>query len=75
VTCSQPSSSPAAHRAAWDEALLPSGRPFLEHLLDVSATPKSARDGWCWTRRGAYREEINLSSDEIVINEDWERGN
>ncbi len=58
------------------KALLPyQGRPFLEHLLEVTALPQIG------VRRvvlGAHAEPIskvvNLKADEIVINEDWEKG-
>jgi molybdenum cofactor cytidylyltransferase len=51
------------------------GRPFLEHLLEVTVHPKIG------VRRvvlGAHAEpiakSIALAGDEIVINEDWEKG-
>jgi molybdenum cofactor cytidylyltransferase len=51
------------------------GRPFLEHLLEVTAHPKIG------VRRvvlGAHAEpiakNISLPADEIVINDDWESG-
>jgi molybdenum cofactor cytidylyltransferase len=51
------------------------GRPFLEHLLEVTVHPKIG------VRRvvlGAHAEpiarSISLSADEIVINDDWEKG-
>jgi molybdenum cofactor cytidylyltransferase len=51
------------------------GRPFLEHLLEITAHPKIA------VRRvvlGAHAEpiakNIALAADEIVINADWEKG-
>jgi CTP:molybdopterin cytidylyltransferase MocA len=51
------------------------GRPFLEHLLDVTVHPKIG------VRRvvlGAHAEpiakSIALAGDEIVINDDWESG-
>src|SRR5580693_3820079 len=51
------------------------GRPFLEHLLEATAHRQIG------VRRvvlGAHAEPIakaiNLKSDEIVINEDWEKG-
>src|ERR1700732_2501326 len=51
------------------------GRPFLEHLLEVTVHPKIG------VRRvvlGAHAEpiakNISLAGDEIVINEDWESG-
>jgi molybdenum cofactor cytidylyltransferase len=58
------------------KALLPyQGRPFLEHLLEVVTHPKIG------VRRvvlGAHAEpiakEVHLSGDEIVINDEWEKG-
>jgi molybdenum cofactor cytidylyltransferase len=51
------------------------GRPFLEHLLEVTVHPKIG------VRRvvlGAHAEpiarSIALAADEIVINADWEKG-
>lgn len=66
----------ASSRMGSPKALLPyQGRPFLEHLLEVTHHPKIA------VRRvvlGAHAEPIakavHLSADEIVINEDWEAG-
>jgi molybdenum cofactor cytidylyltransferase len=66
----------ASQRMGSPKALLPyQGRPFLEHLLDVTKHPKIA------VRRvvlGAHAEPIaaavKLAADEIVINEHWETG-
>ena len=51
------------------------GRPFLEHLLQVATHPKIG------VRRvvlGAHAEpiakEVPLHADEIVINDEWEKG-
>jgi molybdenum cofactor cytidylyltransferase len=51
------------------------GRPFLEHLLEVTVLPEIG------VRRvvlGAHAEPIakvvNLKNDEIVINHEWEKG-
>ncbi len=51
------------------------GRPFLEHLLEVTVHPKIG------VRRvvlGAHAEpiakNISLAADEIVINAEWEKG-
>jgi molybdenum cofactor cytidylyltransferase len=51
------------------------GRPFLEHLLEVTVHPKIG------VRRvvlGAHAEpiakSIHLAADEIVINDEWEKG-
>ena len=66
----------ASSRMGSPKALLPyQGRPFLEHLLDVVQNPKIG------VRRvvlGAHAEPITraiaLDADEIVINEEWEKG-
>ena len=66
----------ASRRMRSPKALLPyQGRPFLEHLLEVTALPEIG------PRRvvlGADAEPIAkavlLKPDEIVINEDWEKG-
>ncbi len=63
-------------RMGSPKALLPyQGRPFLEHLLDVTSIPEIG------VRRvvlGAHAEPIsklvNLKADEIVINHEWEKG-
>jgi CTP:molybdopterin cytidylyltransferase MocA len=51
------------------------GRPFLEHLLEVTRHP---RIGVRRVVLGAHAEEISravaLHPDEIVINEEWEKG-
>ena len=66
----------ASQRMGSPKALLPyQGRPFLEHLLEVTKHPKIG------ARRvvlGAHAEPIagavHLAPDEVVINEDWEKG-
>ncbi len=66
----------ASSRMGSPKALLPyQGRPFLEHLLEVTAIPEIG------VRRvvlGAHAEPIskvvNLKADEIVINQEWEKG-
>ncbi len=66
----------ASRRMGSPKALLSyQGRPFLEHLLDVARHPKIG------VRRvvlGAHAEpiakEVNLAPDEIVINDEWEKG-
>ncbi len=66
----------SSSRMGSPKALLPyQGRPFLEHLLEVTELPQIG------VRRvglGAHAEPIskvvNLKADEIVINEDWEKG-
>jgi len=66
----------ASSRMGSPKALLPyQGRPFLEHLLEVTVHPQIA------VRRvvlGADAEPIakaiRLKADEIVINAEWEKG-
>ena len=66
----------ASQRMGSPKALLPyQGRPFLEHLLEVTSHRNIG------VRRvvlGAHAEPIakaiQLKADEIVINEDWEKG-
>jgi len=66
----------ASSRMGSPKALVPyQGRPFLEHLLEVTSHRNIG------VRRvvlGAYAEPIakaiQLKADEIVINEDWEKG-
>jgi molybdenum cofactor cytidylyltransferase len=66
----------ASSRMGSPKALLPyQGRPFLEHLLEVTTLPEIG------VRRvvlGAHAEPIakaiNLKADEIVVNHDWEKG-
>ncbi|HXJ03902.1 MAG TPA: nucleotidyltransferase family protein [Candidatus Acidoferrum sp.] len=66
----------ASRRMGSPKALLSyQGRPFLEHLLDVSHHPKiGVRRVVLGADAEPIAKEINLSSDEIVINEDWEKG-
>lgn len=66
----------ASRRMGSPKALLPyHGRPFLEHLIKVTIQPQIG------VRRvvlGAHAKQIaraiHLSSDEVVINAEWERG-
>jgi molybdenum cofactor cytidylyltransferase len=66
----------ASRRMGSPKALLPfQGRPFLEHLLDLTKHPKIG------VRRvvlGAHAEPIakavHLNADEVVINDEWELG-
>ena len=66
----------ASRRMGSPKALLSyQGRPFLEHLLDIS---RHAKIGVRRVVLGADAEpiakEIELAPEEIVINEDWEKG-
>ncbi len=66
----------ASSRVGSPKALLPyQGRPFLEHLLEVTLRPEIG------VRRvvlGAHAEPIakavDLKAEEIVINHEWEKG-
>jgi molybdenum cofactor cytidylyltransferase len=66
----------ASSRMGSPKALLPyQGRPFLEHLLEVTKHPKIG------VRRvvlGAHAEPIGkavaLNPNEVVVNEEWEKG-
>ncbi len=66
----------SSSRMGSPKALLPyQGRPFLDHLLEITRHPKIG------VRRivlGAHAEPIakaiDLAGDEIVINENWEQG-
>jgi molybdenum cofactor cytidylyltransferase len=66
----------ASRRMGSPKALLSyQGRPFLEHLLDVARHPKiDVRRVVLGADAEPIAKEINLSADEIVINEDWEKG-
>jgi molybdenum cofactor cytidylyltransferase len=66
----------ASSRMGSPKALLPyQGRPFLEHLLEVTSLPEI---GMRRVVLGAQAEPIskavNLKTEEIVINHDWEKG-
>lgn len=66
----------ASSRMGSPKALLPyQGRPFLEHLLEVTKHPKIG------ARRvvlGAHAEPIGkavaLNPEEVVVNEEWKQG-
>jgi molybdenum cofactor cytidylyltransferase len=66
----------ASRRMGSPKALLPyQGRPFLEHLLDVSRQPKiGLRRVVLGADAEAIGKAIPLAKDEIVINNDWEKG-
>jgi molybdenum cofactor cytidylyltransferase len=66
----------ASQRMGSPKALLPyQGRPFLEHLLQVTT---HAKIGVRRVVLGAHAERIadavRLAADEVVINERWEQG-
>jgi molybdenum cofactor cytidylyltransferase len=66
----------ASRRMGSPKALLSyQGRPFLEHLLDVARHPKiSVRRVVLGADAEPIAKEIDLTHDEIVINEEWEKG-
>lgn len=66
----------ASRRMGSPKALLSyQGRPFLEHLLDVTRHPKiSIRRVVLGADAEPIAKEIDLSADEIVINDEWEKG-
>lgn len=66
----------ASQRMASPKALLPyQGRPFLEHLLDVTRHPKiGARRVVLGVHAEPIAKAIHLPADEVVINADWEKG-
>lgn len=66
----------ASRRMGSPKALLPyQGRPFLEHLLEVT---KHQKIGVRRVILGAHAEAIGnaiaLNPEEVVVNEDWEKG-
>lgn len=66
----------ASQRMGSPKALLPyQGRPFLEHLLDVTHHPKiSVRRVVLGVHAETIAKAIHVPADEVVINEDWEKG-
>jgi molybdenum cofactor cytidylyltransferase len=66
----------ASRRMGSPKALLPyQGRPFLEHLLEVTS---HAKIGARRVVLGAHAESIagavRLAASEVVVNEEWEKG-
>jgi molybdenum cofactor cytidylyltransferase len=66
----------ASSRMGSPKALLPyQGRPFLEHLLEVTARREiNVRRVVLGAHAEPIAKAVNLKADEIVINEDWEKG-
>jgi molybdenum cofactor cytidylyltransferase len=66
----------ASRRMGSPKALLSyQGRPFLEHLLDVARHPKiGVRRIVLGADAEPIAKEVDLAPDEIVINEEWEKG-
>lgn len=66
----------ASQRMGSPKALLPyQGRPFLEHLLDLTVHPAiGARRVVLGLHAEPIAAAVNLAPDEIVVNEDWKEG-
>jgi len=66
----------ASSRMGSPKALLPyQGRPFLEHLLEVTSHRNiGVRRVVLGGHAEPIAKAIQLEADEIVINEDWEKG-
>jgi molybdenum cofactor cytidylyltransferase len=66
----------ASSRMGSPKALLPyQGRPFLEHLLEVTAHREiGARRVVLGADAGPIAKAVDLKADEIVINHEWEKG-
>jgi len=66
----------ASRRMGSPKALLSyQGRPFLEHLLDVARHPKiGVRRVVLGADAGPIVNEVNLAPEEVLVNEEWEKG-
>ncbi len=66
----------ASRRMGSPKALLPyQGRPFLEHLLDVTWQPEiGVRRVVLGADAEPIAKTVPLKADEIVINSEWEKG-
>lgn len=66
----------ASSRMGSPKALLPyQGRPFLEHLLEITTRPEiGARKVVLGADADSIAKVIPLKANEIVINSDWEKG-
>jgi molybdenum cofactor cytidylyltransferase len=66
----------ASSRMGSPKALLDyQGRPFLEHLLDITVHPRiGARRVVLGAHAEPIAKTIDLAADEIVINADWDKG-
>ena len=66
----------ASSRMGSPKALLPyQGRPFLEHLLEITVRPEiGARKVVLGADADSIAKVIPLKANEIVINPDWEKG-
>lgn len=66
----------ASRRMGSPKALIPfQGRPFLEHLLDVTQHPKiGVRRVVLGADAGPIAKAIQLAPEEVVVNTEWEKG-
>ncbi len=66
----------ASRRMGSPKALLPyQGRPFLEHLLEVTQHPRiGVRRVVLGPDAEAITSQVALAKEEIVLNSDWQRG-
>ena len=66
----------ASSRMGSPKALLPyQGRPFLEHLLEITVHPKiGVRRVVLGADAEPIAKSIALAAEEVVINADWEKG-
>jgi molybdenum cofactor cytidylyltransferase len=66
----------ASSRMGSPKALLPyQGRPFLEHLLEITVHPKiGVRRVVLGADAEPIAKSIALAAEEVVINSDWEKG-
>ena len=66
----------ASSRMGSPKALLPyQGRPFLEHLLEVTAHRQiGARRVVLGADAEPIAKAVNLKADEVVINHEWKKG-
>lgn len=66
----------SSSRMGSPKALLPyQGRPFLEHLLEVTVHSKiGVRRVVLGMHAEPIAKSVDLAADEIVINDEWEKG-
>ena len=66
----------ASERMGSPKALLPyQGRPFLEHLLEVTIHPTiNVRRVVLGAHTDPITSKVKISPQEIIINQDWEKG-
>lgn len=66
----------ASRRMGSPKALLPyQGRPFLEHLIEVTQHPRiGVRRVVLGPDAEAISSQIAIAKDEVVLNSEWQRG-